>query len=1193
MRRAEIEFSKALPSRSAAGKRSAGDWGYLGPDKLGGRTRALALDVSDPTGATILAGGVSSGVWRSVDRGQSWTSTFTSDQLKSVTSLAQDTRSGQTATWYAGTGEWSGNSAGDPGAPFRGDGVYKSLDSGQSWSLLSATSTGNPGTYDRDFDYVWRVATVGSNLSEDELYVVTSTAIFRSTDGGGSFQKKFSLSSDGDVTVYESGRVVVAADSRSGTGLDFGVHYSFDGDNWTDITPSPWDRDLWFRPVLAVDPSNDDLLYVTVEAYNDQGQEASVLFQYRFSTGVWVDLTPNVPEGLNSQFGYDLHVAVDPTDANTLYLGGTNLYRSASGFSNSASTKQIGGYAYSDRSWSGDHHPDQHLLIFDPDVPGRAYSASDGGVHVTDDIRAATVEWTSLNNGYQSGQFYTIAQDEMTPASEVVSGGTQDNGTWTRLADSDLDWTETWGGDGSHTVIRQEGRLRYVSSQRGSIYRVDYTDTGGLLDWTYLTPGGYSYWFIHPFEVDRNDDNVVFLPTFEVLVRHPDVSSAPIVDGALQGWEALPDYPRGDSDGNEYLFALAQPWNEGTDKLFVGTDEGGVFVYEGISDPGSATVRDITGNLDDGERRGFISDIAVAVDDANELLVVFSNYGVRSVWHSTDEGATWMDVSGNLEEFPSGLGNGPSIRAAEIVGTGAGREYYLGTSTGVYSTAELDGGNTSWTREAESVIGNTVVDALSYRPSDGKLLAATHGRGVFGATVGTGSANTPIAVVSASTFSPGSSVTLQVDVGSAGSPVSDLFGVSFALSFDSSLLTYVGAESGSFVGSGVLFSAFPSASSVGVGLSKTAGNPGVSGFGTVAQLEFTLSETALDGQALAFNLSEISATDSDQTEINLTATNLEVSVDAGLPVWAGDANNDNSVNQADILPLGAHFSRTGAARDQSGCAWLENRVTPWDVEAATYADTNGDGLVNQADILCIGANFGRSRGSTVVASKESSSGPAGTVAVRKREESPLGDEYEIVVDGIEDEFLGVSFIVTTRDSTVEFSDVSPGDLMGPDGGLLFWTVRNGNLHVGASPTRPASLPNGSVVRFRVGGESRDPSLALLEPTRMTSAGNLVGMRSSSMPGEEVELPTDVAILSAFPNPFQSTARIEFNIESETPVELTVYDLLGRRVAKLVDEVLPSGRHQSVLNGSGLASGVYIYNLTTPSGSVSGNLTLKK
>ncbi|MCH8286041.1 hypothetical protein IIB79_05865, partial [candidate division KSB1 bacterium] len=100
------------------------DWVPRGPFNVGGRTRALAIDVTNEN--IILAGGVSGGMWRSTNGGETWTKTTSPDQLHSVSSIVQDTHPGKTNIWYVGTGELRGNSARGRGAPYRGDGVFKS-----------------------------------------------------------------------------------------------------------------------------------------------------------------------------------------------------------------------------------------------------------------------------------------------------------------------------------------------------------------------------------------------------------------------------------------------------------------------------------------------------------------------------------------------------------------------------------------------------------------------------------------------------------------------------------------------------------------------------------------------------------------------------------------------------------------------------------------------------------------------------------------------------------------------------------------------------------------------------------------------------------------------------------------------------------------------------------------------------------
>ena len=98
-------------------------------------------------------------------------------------------------------------------------------------------------------------------------------------------------------------------------------------------------------------------------------------------------------------------------------------------------------------------------------------------------------------------------------------------------------------------------------------------------------------------------------------------------------------------------------------------------------------------------------------------------------------GATWIDISGNLEENPDGTGNGPSVRWITMIGNNDG--YLVGTSTGLYATTTLAGTSTVWTREDMNMDGNlllqdAVVTMVKTR-KDGFAAAAVHGNGLFSA----------------------------------------------------------------------------------------------------------------------------------------------------------------------------------------------------------------------------------------------------------------------------------------------------------------------------------------------------------------------------------------------------------------------------------------------------------------------------
>ena len=84
-----------------------------------------------------------------------------------------------------------------------------------------------------------------------------------------------------------------------------------------------------------------------------------------------------------------------------------------------------------------------------------------------------------------------------------------------------------------------------------------------------------------------------------------------------------------------------------------------------------------------------------------------------------------------MEQNPSGSGNWPSCRTAEIIPIGNDTLFLVGTSVGLYGTANLNGANTIWEQIAPQTIGSVVVEFLTYRQNDGLLVVGTHGNGIY------------------------------------------------------------------------------------------------------------------------------------------------------------------------------------------------------------------------------------------------------------------------------------------------------------------------------------------------------------------------------------------------------------------------------------------------------------------------------
>lgn len=749
IRQKELAFAASFPSREqevlkkGASVGITATWTPRGPYNVGGRTRALAIDISNEN--IILAGGVSGGMWRSTNGGSSWMrTTDLSLSIQSVTCIAQDKRAGKTNIWYYGTGEFRGNSASGGGNGFyHGDGIYKSTDGGVTWNVLASTVTNRPQSFDNFFDYVWNIVTDRSNTTQDEVYAATYGIIWRSTDGGstwaiarGSTSSPFSPLTD--VAITSTG--VVYATLSSG-GSSAGIWRSPDGISWTSITPSGWPS-VYNRVVIGIAPSNENIVYFLAETPGT-GKNDHQLWRYNASTGTWVDHSSNLPaEGppvgdFDSQNSYDLVVSVKPDDENFVLIGGTNLYRSTDGFATSGNTTWIGGYATAnDISQYPNHHPDQHAIVFLPSNPNVVLSGHDGGISRTTNIGASSVSWSALNTGYFTTQFYAVAMDNATAGNNVVIGGMQDNGTWfTNSSQASANWVELSGGDGGFCAIA-DGRSRYyVSSQNGNMYRFTLASDGTLLDWTRITPtGATGYLFINPFTLDPNEQKRMYLAAGQSIWRNSDLTAIPSSSNSTTSvnWDSISTSTV--SSGKISALAVSkQPAN----RLYYGTSNGAVYRIDNAHS-GNPSRMTITGSSFPAD--AYVSCIAVDPMNADNVMVVFSNYNVHSLFWSTNGGSSWTTVGGTLEQNPpgDGTGDGPSVRWATILPLGQTTVYIVGTSVGVYSTTALNGMSTVWTQEGASVIGKVVVPMVISRAIDGFVVAGTHANGIYAATFSTG-----------------------------------------------------------------------------------------------------------------------------------------------------------------------------------------------------------------------------------------------------------------------------------------------------------------------------------------------------------------------------------------------------------------------------------------------------------------------
>jgi photosystem II stability/assembly factor-like uncharacterized protein len=744
IRQKEMIFAKTLPKSTSMSKVN---WVHRGPYNVGGRTRAFAMDVLDEN--TLFAGGASGGMFRSTDGGQSWTMTTELNQLHNVTCVSQDKRTGKEDVWYFGSGELRGSSASGGGAYYQGNGIYKSTDGGLSWDSLSITATNTPQSFDSDFDFIWNIETDPSNDSLDVIYAATYGSIYRSENGGNTWN----LELGGGNTYHNNVEITltgVVYATLSSDGVDKGVWRSEDGQNWTNITDSLFPP-VYGRIAIGVNPSNEDEVYFLAAETDNYGQHTNVFFggetwtslwKYEANTGNWTDLSVNIPanqatsfDNFNAQGGYDLLVKVHPTNSNVVYIGGTNLWRSTDGFTSPNNSMIIGGYfigsVEGDGNWGvyKNHHPDQHDLLFLPSNDSIMLSATDGGVFKSYNTFQDTVHWTSLNNGYYTTQLYGVTVSR-NANSNVIHGGFQDNGNFVNFsANPTSHWNMPFNGDGCFGGIADNEEDFYLTIQRGVMYKMKLDTNAERLAFNRMDPisaDSTNYMFINPMVMDDNSD-IIYWAEGHKFWRNNDVANIPYNNSHAKndfGWHLFSD----SLPSNSMKISVIETSKNPSNVVYFGTQNKYIYRIDN-ADVGDPPLNMIT-NIPTGTN-SYTSDIAINPDNADEIMVVYSNYSLYSLFHSTDGGASWTKVAGNLEQNPSGSGNGPSCRTAEIIPLGNDTLYLVGTSVGLYGTANLDGTNTIWKQVAPQIIGSVVVEFLTYRPNDGLLIVGTHGNGIY------------------------------------------------------------------------------------------------------------------------------------------------------------------------------------------------------------------------------------------------------------------------------------------------------------------------------------------------------------------------------------------------------------------------------------------------------------------------------
>jgi photosystem II stability/assembly factor-like uncharacterized protein len=717
----------------------AGGWQALGPGNIGGRSRALLIHRTQNN--LMWTAGVAGGVWKSTDSGATWSPKGDLLVNIAVNSLIQDPM--QDNVLYAGTGEGFFN-----GDSVRGQGIFKSTDYGETWTQLAATDN-------TDFYYVQKIAAT-RHKTKQRIYAATRTGVFRSTNGGTTWSKVLDATAvrgcfDLAIQYFQEDKqnYVFASCGSFAQGT---VWRALDVDQGQTWEPVLSEVDMG-RTSLAIAPSNPTVVYALASFYhlasaspNDYALRAVYRSAANGAAGTWetrvsytdanklnrVQLTNPVYAfladcgyGAANQFltqgWYDNQIAVDPKDENIVWTAGVDLMRSDDGGRNWG----VASYWWFDDTDPNYSHADNHAIVFHPKYNGASnrqlFAASDGGVHRTDDARAAVgttldsvcglttpdqVRWTSLNNGYQVTQFYHGA---VYPDGTTFFGGTQDNGTLRGTTAGGQQWASIRGGDGGYVAVNRDNTsILYAENTGKSLQR----STDGGNSWAQISGGvteaAGNFQFIHPFAMD---------PT----------NSARLWYGGAFAWRSVNGGTSWVRVSNSFAARIAS-WAVSTtdpNRVYVGVQHLGTTTSGRIFTTGAATTLAAPVTWASAQpRQGYVS--SVTVDPANPLVAyaTYSTYdfgtNVGHVFKTTNGGVNWARIDATLPDMPV---------HSVVVHPSHPDTLYIGTDLGVFVTED---GGTSWLRE-NSGFANVIVEHLEL--NNGRLFAFTHGRSVFSVTL--------------------------------------------------------------------------------------------------------------------------------------------------------------------------------------------------------------------------------------------------------------------------------------------------------------------------------------------------------------------------------------------------------------------------------------------------------------------------
>lgn len=651
-------------------------WEERGPNNVGGRTRGLIFDANDPTQKTVWAAGVAGGLWKTTNIDASppnWMKINDLFENMAITTIAQDPS--DTDVLYFGTGEgfWNFDAV-------QGLGIWQSLDGGDTWDALPFTLGNN------NFNWVNKVL-VASN---GDVYAATSTGgVQFSDDNGTSFSTILANGIDGAITSrVDDIEIASNGDIYAGLRNDGIFKLAAGASNWVKLTNN-LPTSGYGRVEITSAPNDAQTVYVAF-ADTTSANSGGCLGVFQSTNGGTNWSTKTVPANIGTQCWYDFIMAVDPNDDSRVWLGGVRLFVSDNDGDN-----------WTQASYD---HVDHHAIVYRPGNSDEMILGNDGGVERSTNGSAGTPSFSPKNDGYNVTQFFAVALNPTSGSNEMI-GGTQDNATPV-FGSSGLGSTSCvlccCDGGWAH-IDQDDPSIQIASTQNGS-FSLSTGGSGGAFN--NIVPGdAAARFFITPSGYDSDSNVLYFNDAVDTFGRVTDIGGSNTLS-----FEPVPGF------GNAQVSAFAISPNT-NDRVFMGLSNGRIFQIDNADVAGGITAVNLNAPA-----VGFTSSIDVENGDDLHIIITYSNYGVVSIWETTDGGITWDNVEGNLPDMP--------VRWVMFHPFDP-EQALVATELGVWTCADLTEASPDWQPTNGFGLANVRVDMLAYRSSDHTIAAATHGRGVY------------------------------------------------------------------------------------------------------------------------------------------------------------------------------------------------------------------------------------------------------------------------------------------------------------------------------------------------------------------------------------------------------------------------------------------------------------------------------